>query len=116
MNVENLFRIIHNLDVREPLRKYHPQHSMISIDKNGDIVAVETFKHRPTRDEQDDFFSKYKKTAIFFANPDIYPTVNELKEKIKSCQEALRNRDITRKYTGKGLVGDTYFGGRRKKT
>ena len=116
MELKELFRIIHNLDVREPLRRYYPQNAIVAVNKYGEIVAVEKFKDQPTSDEEEKFFSKYKGTAIFYADPEIYPTIDELRDKIKSCELALKNRGKTKRHTGKGLVGDTYFGGRRKKT
>jgi hypothetical protein len=115
MDLRQLYRIIHNLDIREPLRRYYPQNAIVAINKDGKIVAVEKFKNQPTSIQEENFFSKYKGTAIFYADPEIYPTMNELEDKIRSCQLALKNRGKTRKHTGKGLVGDTYFGGRLKK-
>ena len=116
MDLKELFRILHNLDVRKPLRRYYPQNAIVAVNKDGEIVAVEKFKDDLTSNEEEKFFSKNKGTAIFYADPEIYPTIDELLDKIKSCKITLRNRGKTRKYTGKGLVGDTYFGGRRKKT
>ena len=116
MDLKELFRIIHNLDVREPLRRYHPQNAIVAVNRDGEIVAIEKFKGELTSDEEEIFFSKNKGTAIFYADPEIYPTIDELRNKIKSCENALKNRGKTRKHIGKGLVGDTYFGGRRKKT
>ena len=34
-------------------------------------------------------------------------------EKNESCVETLENREVNKKHRGKGLVGDTYFAGRR---
>ena len=114
MHLKELFRIIHNLDVREPLRRYYPQNAIVAVNKDGEIVAVEKFKDQPTSDEEENFFSKYKGTAIFYADPEIYPTIDELRDKIRDGEIALKNRSKTRKYSDKSLVGDTYFGGRRK--
>ena len=98
MDLKELFRIIHNLDVREPLRRYYPQNAIVAVNKDGDIVAVEKFKGEITSDEEENFFSKYRGTAIFYADPEIYPTIDELRDKIKSCKISLKNRGKTKKH------------------
>lgn len=113
MNARDVYRLIHSLDVREALRKFQPRHAIVAVNENGEVVAVERFKHHPKWSEQDTFFASYKGCVFFFATPETYPTLEELERKIESCIKSLKNREANKQYRGKGLVGDTYFGGRR---
>ena len=110
---EDVIRLIYNLDTREALRRFQPKHAIVAVNIEGEIVGIERFKEHPNWTEQDAVFAKYKGCAMFFADPEIYSSVEEIEKKIESCVETLKNREINKKHRGKGLVGDTYFAGRR---
>lgn len=65
MKAAELFSIIHNFDIREPLRRFQPKHVIVAINQVGEIAGAERFKHHPTWDEQDAFFSKHKGCVFF---------------------------------------------------
>ncbi len=110
MDAAELHSLLHSLDIREPLRKYHPQYAMVVVNIDGEIVGFKKFKNPPTLKEQDAFFDKYKDAAYFLSHPGMYPEIKDIHRKILGCQKCLKNREANRKHRGKGLVGDTYFG------
>ena len=92
MTIEETFNLINNLDVREPLRKYAPQWSIVFVDASGEIVDVIRFKAWPkpagTLHPQ---MYKHPGTVQFIAQPGAYKTIEQLKEKIKDCIWAHKN-------------------------
>jgi hypothetical protein len=48
MNTAEAFRLIHNLDVRESLRKYQPRHAIVAVAADGTIRGIERFKDYPS--------------------------------------------------------------------
>lgn len=116
MNTAEAFRLIHNLDVRESLRKYQPRHAIVAVAADGTIRGIERFKDYPSWSEQDAAFEKYKGCAKFFADATTYQSIEDLEAKVQSCVDALARREIDPDGRRKrGLVGDTYFGGRPQK-
>ncbi len=114
MDAKELFRLLHNLDIREPLRKYYPQYGIIAVNEDAEIVGFKKFKNPPTWKEQDVFFEKHKGAAYFLAYPGMYPKIEDIHRKINTCQKCLKNRDKFEKNRGKGLVGETYYGPKKR--
>lgn len=116
MNTAEAFRLIHNLDVRESLRKYQPRHAIVAVAADGTIKGIERFKGYPSWPEQDAAFEKYEGCAMFFADATTYQSIEDLESKVQRCVDVLAPREIDPDGRKKrGLVGDTYFGGRPPK-
>ncbi|OHX35726.1 hypothetical protein BJL95_16050 [Methylomonas sp. LWB] len=83
MNISEAVRIINNLDYEEGLkRKFAPQHSLMQLDRNGDIVAIYRFKKSPTEEEQVEALKKHRGTVQIPAMPGMFDTVAALQARI----------------------------------
>jgi hypothetical protein len=92
MTLKETFRLINNLDVREPLRKYAPQWSIVFVDSSGGIVDVIRFKEWPkpagTLPPQ---MREHPGTVKFLAQPNLYKTISELKKAVDDSVWVHRN-------------------------
>lgn len=88
MTLEETFRLINNLDVREALKKYAPQWSIVFVNASGNIVHVHRFKHWPkpagTLPEE---MNLHPGTVQFIAQPELYD-IGRLRKKISDCVKA----------------------------
>jgi hypothetical protein len=84
MTVEEAFQLIENLDYAEGLRrKLAPSHSLLQINRDGDIVSVERFREPSTEAEQIAALNKYPGTIQINARPGMYESADELRERIQ---------------------------------
>jgi hypothetical protein len=92
LTLDETFTLINNLDVREALRRYAPQWSIVYVDAAGEIVDVVRFKNLPkppgTLPPE---LSKHPGTVKFLAQPGAYKTIEQLKKKIDDCMWAHNN-------------------------
>jgi len=90
MTVERVFELINNLDVREPLRKYAPQWSIVVVNAAGEVLDVIKTKEWNFI-VQRKYMEMYPRSVQFVATPGMYKTVDELQAAIDDCVWAHRN-------------------------
>ena len=84
MTIEDAFQAINNLDVPEGLRrKFAPQHSLIQVDRNGNVVSVERFKITPTEPQQLAALKLQPGCIQLIGVPGMYTNIGELRENIE---------------------------------
>ena len=106
ITLEEAFAALHNHDVREPLRKYHPQYALVAVDETDAIVKFEKFKHVPEGVEMHRFSADCKGTAMFVARAESYPTLEQFRQRVVTCGNAYRKQ-----LRGIKDDPDTYYGG-----
>jgi hypothetical protein len=87
MTLEEAFTLMNNLDVREALGKYAPQHSNVIVDSSGVILDVVRHKEQPTPIKDHDDLKQYPKAIMFPSWPGRFSSITELADWV---QEAVR--------------------------
>ena len=83
MSIEDAFELINNLDVPEGLRrKFAPQHSLIHINRDGEIASVVRFKHYPSEAEQLDALNNAPRCVQIIGVPGMYASLPEFRSRI----------------------------------
>lgn len=85
MTLDQAFKLLNNLDVREPLRKFSPQWSTVAVDMSGEIVDVIRHKGQPTLALNYEHMLKHPKTVQFTAWPGRFESIDDLDKEIKEC-------------------------------
>jgi len=84
MSIEDAFELINNLDVPDGLRRrLAPQHSLIHINRKGEIASVVRFKHSPSEGEQLDALNKAPRCVQIIGVPGMYATLPEFRSRIE---------------------------------
>jgi hypothetical protein len=84
MTSEEAFQLIENLDHPEGLkRKFAPGHSLINVNRNGEIVNLSRFKHMPTEEEQSAQLQRFPDCMQILGSPGMYSTADEFRERIQ---------------------------------
>ncbi|MBX3741317.1 MAG: hypothetical protein KF712_10030 [Akkermansiaceae bacterium] len=92
MKAEEAFNVINNLHVREALRRFQPQWSIVSISSAGEIMGVATYKNCPQTKEQLDVFNEFPGSIQITAWPDRFSSVEALEKVVRESV------DLARKY------------------
>jgi len=92
MTLEEAFMLMNNLDVREALRKYAPQHSNVIVDPLGVILDVIRHKEQPTPMMCYNDLKQYPKAVQFPSWPGRFSSMTELADWV---QETIR---LNKKY------------------
>jgi len=83
MTSEEAFQLIENLDYPEGLkRRFAPGHSLININRNGEVVNLSRFKNLPTEEEQRALLQRFPDCMQIFGSSGMYATVDEFHERI----------------------------------
>jgi hypothetical protein len=111
ISIEKAFSELHNLNVREALRRFQPQLMLVAVDEHDAIIKTEKLKKAPEVDDLHKFGDDCKGTAIFVADTENFPTFDKFRQAVMESGEAIRNRR-------KGIADDpdTYYGGRMNPT
>jgi hypothetical protein len=83
MNLKEAIISINNLDVAGLKRKFRPKHSLIQINRKGEIVGVYKYKEIPTEEQQLEALNKHPGTVQMPAREETYKNEHELKDAIK---------------------------------
>jgi hypothetical protein len=83
MNMKNAMRAINNLEVVGLKRKFRPKHSLIQINRKGEIIAVYKYKEMPSEEQQLEALNRHPGTVQIPAREGTYENEQELKEAIK---------------------------------
>ena len=86
--IDKVFILINNLDMREPIRKFGPQWSVVVVNKNLEVKNVGRYKKMPDLDDTDKLISNSEDSVYFYTQPGDYTSLEELKERIESCSSA----------------------------
>jgi len=81
------FEVINNLNVREPLRKYHPQWSTIVIDYDGNIIDVIKHKEQPNVKLNKEHLESYPGTIQITAWQGRFDSVGDLEKVVMESVE-----------------------------
>jgi hypothetical protein len=92
MTLEEAFRLINNLDVREALRRHAPQWSTVVVSETEEILDIIRHKEEPTPELHLKHMKKYPTSAQFTAWPGRFDTVEELRK------QALKSARIRQQY------------------
>ena len=111
MNIDEVYYSIHNLDVRDALRRFQPKYSVLVVSPRGDVVVLEKYKKVPEFSEIGVLLQEHKGCGAFIASAEMYPTKEELQERVESMVLKLRNVEADKPIGKKGLLGTTYYGG-----
>lgn len=102
MTVDDAFRRINNLDVREALRKYSPQWATVVIDRSGNILDVIPHKEAPTLALNKQHMDRYPDSIQFTACPGQYSSSDALaariKEDVRLVELAARPENVGKKW------------------
>ena len=79
---------INNLDIREALRKFGPQWSIVVVNKNLKVEKVKRFKYQPTIQEARDFVDSFPDCVYFYTQPGMFESKQKLQAKIEGCRDA----------------------------
>jgi hypothetical protein len=82
MNLKKAIIIINNLDVSGLERKFRPKHSLIQINREGEIEGIYKYKENPSEEQQLNILKKHPKTLQIPAVEDLYKNEEELKNAI----------------------------------
>lgn len=102
MTIEDAFRRINNLDVREQLRKYSPQWATVVVDRSGTILDVIPHKEAPTLDLNRQHMEKYPDSIQFttwqgqFSAPDALAA--KIRENVGTAELAARPENVGKKW------------------
>ena len=69
MNLKEAIIIINNLDVSGLKRKFRPKHSLIHINREGEIEEIYKYKENPSEEQQLYALKKHPKTERFSPVP-----------------------------------------------
>ncbi len=83
MNLKEAMIAINNLDVAGLKRKLRPKHSLIQINRKGEIIGVYKYKEMPSEEEQLEVLNKHPGTIQIPAREDTYENEQKLKKAIK---------------------------------
>ncbi|MFW5443181.1 MAG: hypothetical protein ACKE51_02590 [Methylococcaceae bacterium] len=86
--LEEILKLINNLDKREALRKFGPTWSVVVVNKNLQVEGIVRFKNEPSIEEISAVMLKHRGCVYFYAHPGMYNSIEKLKIKIKSCKDA----------------------------
>ena len=84
MNLEDATILINNLDATGLKKKLRPKHSLIQINRKGEIVAVFKFKENPTEEQQIEALNENPGTVQIPAMEETYQSESELERAIRS--------------------------------
>lgn len=86
-SIERLFGLMSGEDVREPLRRYAPQHYAVYVNEQGAVVFLVRSKERVSVDELSKIADeRCPGTAFFIA--DSGASINNLQQRIEACVRA----------------------------
>jgi len=85
MTLDEVFKLVNNLDVRKPLRKFSPQWSTIAVAKSGEIIDVIKHKDRPTLQLNHEHLLKHPHSVQITAWPGRFETIEDIKKAVKEC-------------------------------
>ena len=85
MTINEAHRLVNNLDYEDGLRRtLSPRHSLIQVNRNGEVEAVYRFKHTPTEQQQySEALSNHPKTIQIPARVGTYETIESLEAAIE---------------------------------
>lgn len=84
MNFKEAVIIINNLDVSGLKRKFRPKHSLIQVNRKGEIEGIYKYKEAPTEEQQIEALNKHPGTIQMPAiEGGIYSNEQELKNGIQ---------------------------------
>ena len=101
MHIERAFRIINLLDVPEKKRKFWPQHSIVILDKDGNILDVVKYFEGSATDISFANMRYYPGSLSFATEVGWYPTIEEFTKRVRECFEP---NTVDTYIVGKGLV------------
>jgi hypothetical protein len=82
MNLKEAIIIINNLDVSGLKRKLRPKHSLIQVNRKGDIEGIYKYKEAPTEEQQIEALNKHPGTIQIPAIENSRLNEQELKNSI----------------------------------
>ena len=84
LSVDEAFQLVENLDFPEGLqRKFAPQHSLLHINREGEILSVERFKESPTEAEELAALKKHPGCFQIGGRPGAWESVDALRQRIR---------------------------------
>jgi hypothetical protein len=84
MTIEEAYELIENRDYAEGLkRKFAPGFSLIHVNRDRQVLSVLRFKKLPTEQEQLDAIVENRGCIQLSANPGMYSSASELRERIE---------------------------------
>ena len=87
MTIEEAFTLINNLDVREAIRRFAPQWSIVFVNASEKIVDVVRFKTWPKpAGTLPPEMKKHPGTLKFIAQPGMYQSIEQLTEKVEDIK------------------------------
>src|SRR6185436_8884168 len=98
-----LFDLVENSSVREPLRKYQPNHFAIFVNEAGAVEGVARSQYTLSLPEFNEASAQFPGAAYFLALPGLYSGPGVFAAKIESCAAALRESP------GRGLGGGAWL-------
>jgi len=98
-----LFDLVENSSVREPLRKYQPNHFAIFVNEAGAVEGVARSQYTLSLPEFNEASAQFPGAAYFLALPGLYSGPDVFAAKIESCAAALRESP------GRGLGGGAWL-------
>lgn len=82
MNLNEAMIAINNLDAVGLKKKFSPKHSLIQINRKGEIIGVYKYKEMPSEKQQLEVLNKHPGTVQIPAREGTYENEQELKDAI----------------------------------
>ncbi len=87
MDAKLAYKIINNLDVREPLRRYKPQWGTMVISYDGDIIDIIKHKEEPTLKLNKEHLERYQDTIQITVWQGRFQSVDDLVKVVNKSLE-----------------------------
>src|SRR5207249_4021068 len=101
LTAEALYGILKNVQIREALRRFAPQHALVFVNRRGEVVAVARSKEMVSPTQHRELATQYPGNVSFFITPEMVVSPASLQDRIADCARAF---DIPRPPGGRGIV------------
>ena len=86
MTLDEVFKLINNLDMREPLRRYGPKWATVFVGRSGEILGVHRHKELLGKSDTRKDAALYPPGTVYFiAVPGAYTTHGQLARAVKDA-------------------------------
>ncbi|MFI0416315.1 MAG: hypothetical protein ACH255_19495 [Candidatus Thiodiazotropha sp.] len=92
MNNDEVYASVHNLDVREAVRRFKPKYSVLIVSPEEGVIKIEKYKLVPEFTEIELLLKGCKGCGAFVASAEMYPTKEELSNRINAMIIKLKKK------------------------
>ena len=82
MTINEAYRLVANLDYKESIRRFAPQHGLLHFNRNGDVESVYRYKTTPPEREKNQALAKHPGCLQIATTPHWFSSAKELQNRI----------------------------------